>query len=242
MIVGRGGTTAVSDLLSGHGLAGTAGPQRTITKRGNPRAPARGRRVTPPGAQTATVVGGPSGVRGVDPVAVPRWSAASTCHPRHDPALAPGVGEATLDSASRPPTRRPTYGTAAAPVGAATGCRELLVGVTGESTANSLGLATRVGPVPCGRFSSTLASIRPAPRRAQLAAIPAGTSPRHAGHRLLLRRHPAPAAVICAVRGRTRDSSRVRSRSHCPPEWCLGCSAGAELSEGPRRPRISSGC
>jgi transposase len=35
----------------------------------------------------------------------------------------------------------------------------------------------------------------------------------------------------------TRDSSRPRSRSHCPPQWCLGCSAGGEVSDGPRRPR-----
>jgi predicted ATP-dependent endonuclease of OLD family len=38
MIVGRGGTTAVSDLPAGPGLAGTAGPQRTIKERRNPRA------------------------------------------------------------------------------------------------------------------------------------------------------------------------------------------------------------
>jgi putative transposase len=62
MIVGRGGTTAISDLPAAHGLAGTSGPQRTIEKRGDPRAAPRGRRVTPPGAQTATVLGGPGGV------------------------------------------------------------------------------------------------------------------------------------------------------------------------------------
>ena len=69
MIVGCGSTTAVSDLPAGHGLAGTAGSQRTIEKRGNPRAAPRARRVAPPGEQTATVLGGPGGVRGTDPVA-----------------------------------------------------------------------------------------------------------------------------------------------------------------------------
>jgi transposase InsO family protein len=73
MIVGRGGTTAVSDLPAGHGLAGNAGPQRTIEECGDPRAAPRGGRVAPPG-ETATVVGGPGGVCGVDPVAVPSLS------------------------------------------------------------------------------------------------------------------------------------------------------------------------
>jgi hypothetical protein len=47
MIVGRGGTTAVSNLPTSHGLAGTAGPQRPIKERGNPRAAPRSHRVTP---------------------------------------------------------------------------------------------------------------------------------------------------------------------------------------------------
>src|SRR5437588_6702855 len=119
MIVGRGGTTAVSDLPAGHGLAGTAGPQRTIKERGNPRAATRGRRVTPSGAQTATVLGGPGGVGGADRVAVPGLPNASDRHPGHDLAVAPGSGEATLDSAPRPPKRWPAHGTGAAPVGAA---------------------------------------------------------------------------------------------------------------------------
>ena len=101
MIVGRGGTTAVSDLPAGHGLAGTAGTQLTIEERGNSCAPARGRRVTPPGAQTATVLGGSGGVRGTDPVAIPDLPTAPHRHPRHYLALAPRSGEATLDSAPR---------------------------------------------------------------------------------------------------------------------------------------------
>jgi Integrase core domain len=71
MIVGRGGTTAVSNLPSAHGLAWTACPQRTIEERGDPRAPPRGRRVTPPDEQTTTVLGGPGGVRSTNPVTVP---------------------------------------------------------------------------------------------------------------------------------------------------------------------------
>jgi len=99
MIVGRGGTTAISDLLAAHGLARAARPQRTIEKRGNPRAPPRGRRVTPPGEQTANVLGGPGGVRGTDPIAVPSLPTASDRHPCHDLAVAPGPGETTLDPA-----------------------------------------------------------------------------------------------------------------------------------------------
>jgi putative transposase len=84
MIVDRGGTTAVSDLSTAHSLAGTAGPQRTIKQRGNPRASARGRRVTPPGQQTPTVVGRPGRVRSLasegmrilrTPVRAPRTNA-----------------------------------------------------------------------------------------------------------------------------------------------------------------------
>jgi hypothetical protein len=62
MIVGRGGTTAVSHLPAGHGLAGTAGPQRTIKECRDSRIGARGRCITPPGAQTATVLGRPGSV------------------------------------------------------------------------------------------------------------------------------------------------------------------------------------
>src|SRR5205085_3605599 len=96
---GRGGTTAISDLPAGPGLAGTAGPQCTIEKCGNPRAAPRGGGVAPPGQQTTTVLGGSGGVCGVDPVAVRGLSTASDRHPGHDPAVAPGSGEATLDSA-----------------------------------------------------------------------------------------------------------------------------------------------
>jgi len=55
--VGRGGTIVVSDLPAGHGLAGTAGPQWAIEECGDPCAASRGGRVTPSGAQTATVPG-----------------------------------------------------------------------------------------------------------------------------------------------------------------------------------------
>jgi hypothetical protein len=129
MIVGRGGTTAVPDLPAGHGVAGTAGPQRTIKERGNPRTASRGHRVTPPGQQTTTVLGRSSGVRGTDRVAVPGLSTASHRHPRHHRAMAPRPGEATLDPAPRPPKRRPAHPTRAAPVGPAPGGRELLLGL-----------------------------------------------------------------------------------------------------------------
>jgi putative transposase len=66
MIVGRGGTTVVSDLPASPGVAGTAGSPRTIKERGNPRAASRSRRITPPGQQTTTVLGRPRGVRSAD--------------------------------------------------------------------------------------------------------------------------------------------------------------------------------
>src|SRR2546421_1763839 len=125
MIAGRGGTTAVSDLPTSDGLAGTASSQRTIEERGNPRARARGRRITPPDAQTATVLGG---VCSTDTVTVPSWPIASDRHPGHHLAVAPGSGEAALDSAPRPSKRRPPHPTRAASVGAAAGRRELLLG------------------------------------------------------------------------------------------------------------------
>src|SRR4051794_3979667 len=111
MIVARGDTTAISDLPTGHGLAGTAGPQRTIKERGNPRAAPRSRRVTPPGQQTATVLGRPGSVRSTDPIALPGLPTASHRHPGHDHAVAPALGETTLDPAPASPKRRPAHGT-----------------------------------------------------------------------------------------------------------------------------------
>src|SRR5581483_6519283 len=80
-IVGRSGTTVVSDLPAGHGLAGAAGPRCTLEECGDSCAAPRGRRVTPPGEQTATVVGGPGGGCGTDPVPVLRLLTASDRHP-----------------------------------------------------------------------------------------------------------------------------------------------------------------
>jgi hypothetical protein len=90
MIVGRGGTTAVSDLPTSHGLARSAGSQRTIKECRDPRAALRGRPVTPPGQQTATVLGRPGRVRSLDPVAVFRLSTAS--HPSPPPRSCGGTG------------------------------------------------------------------------------------------------------------------------------------------------------
>jgi hypothetical protein len=101
MIVDRDGTTAIFDLPTSHGLAGTTRTQRAIQKRGNSCAPTRGHRVTPPGQQTATVLGGSSGVRGTDPIAVPGLPITSDPHPGHHLAVAPRPGEATLDPARR---------------------------------------------------------------------------------------------------------------------------------------------
>jgi hypothetical protein len=175
MIVGRGGTTAISDLPTAHSLAGTAGSQRTLEECGDPRAPARGRRVTPPG-ETATVLGGPGGVRGTDPVTVPSLSTASDRHPGHHLAVAPGLGEATLDSARG----HRSGGRRAAPE-----LRRLVLRlptencswVTGGSTANSLGLATRLRLVSCGRFSSEPASIPLRPATGQAGGNSCGYKP-----------------------------------------------------------------
>jgi hypothetical protein len=98
-------------------------------KRGNPRAPSRGGRVTPPGQQTATVLGRPGGIRGAGSLTVPDLPIASDRHLRYDPAVAPGLGEATLDPAPASPNWRPAHPTRAAPVGAAAGRRELFVGL-----------------------------------------------------------------------------------------------------------------
>jgi hypothetical protein len=157
MIVGRGGTTAVSDLPAAHGLAGTAGPQLTIEERGDPRAPPRGRRVTPPGEQTATDLGRPGDVRGTDPLTVPSR-------------------ETTLDPASTPPNRRPPHSTRAAPIGPAAGRRELLLGLptdprrTRRARLPGSGKYGVVDPEPSRHRP------RPSPRRAKLAAFPARAS------------------------------------------------------------------
>src|SRR5205823_1301787 len=95
---------------------------------GDPGAPARGRRAPSPGQAAAAVVGGSGGVRGIDSAAVPGLPAASDRYARHDLAVAPGPGHATLDPAP-PPHRRPSHGTRTAPVGPAAGLGELLLGL-----------------------------------------------------------------------------------------------------------------
>jgi hypothetical protein len=100
MIARRGIATAVSDLSAAHLLARPVGPQLTIEERGDPGAAPRGRRTPSPAEQTAAVLGRPSGVRGADPVAVPGWPIASDRHPGDGAALAPGLGDPTLDAGS----------------------------------------------------------------------------------------------------------------------------------------------
>jgi hypothetical protein len=73
-------------------------------------------------------VGGSGGVRGTDSAGVPGLPAASDRHPRHDRAMAPGPGQATLDPTS-PSHRRPSHGARTAPVGPAAGRRELHLGL-----------------------------------------------------------------------------------------------------------------
>jgi hypothetical protein len=134
-----------------------------------------------------TVLGRPCGVRGIDPVAVARLPTASHRRPGHDPAVAPGLGETTLDPTPRPPTRRPAHPAGAAPVGPATDRREPLLGLPTHPR------RTRWAWLPDRSqyrvVDSQASRHRPcsSPRRAQLAVIPAGTSPRRSRHRLLLR-------------------------------------------------------
>jgi Integrase core domain len=74
-------------------------------------------------------------------------------------------------------------------------------------------------------------------RWVKLAAIAAGISPGHSCHRLLLCRHAAAVAVVCAVCGGTRDLPRPRPRSHRELQRCLGGLAGPQFCHRPRRPR-----
>jgi hypothetical protein len=101
----------------------------TSEERGDPGAAARGRRVTPSGEQTASVLGRPSGVRGTGPVTVPGWPTASDRHPRHDLAVARGPGIATLDPAPPAPNRRPRHRPRTTPTDPATGRGELFLGI-----------------------------------------------------------------------------------------------------------------
>ena len=144
-------------------VMGTAGPQRTIKECRDSRVAARGRCVTPPGMQTATVLGRPGSVCGTDPVVVPSLPRASDRHPGHDRAVAPRPGDATLDPASRPPKRRPAHPTGAAPVGAAAGRREPLLGLPADP-----GRTCRAWLPGCGQYGvvdSPAAGIDP-PRAA----------------------------------------------------------------------------
>src|ERR1700709_2488892 len=102
MIVGRGGTTTVFDLPAGHVLAGTAGPRCTFEQCGDPRAAPRGRRVAPSDEQTATVLGGPRGVRGVDPVAVPACRLHRSVTPAASVGAAAGRRELLLGLSTHP--------------------------------------------------------------------------------------------------------------------------------------------
>ncbi|MDQ3904174.1 MAG: hypothetical protein M3300_01680 [Actinomycetota bacterium] len=85
--------------------------------------------------------------------------------------MAPGLGEATLDPAPKSPHQRPAHNTRAAAVGAAAGHREFFLGLPANPW------RTRwVGyQIAASTVWSILqrAGIDPAPRRAQLAAIPA---------------------------------------------------------------------
>jgi hypothetical protein len=141
-------------------MARSAGSQRTIKERRDPRAAPRGRPVTPPGQQTTTVLGRPSSVRSLGPVTVLRLSTASHRHPGHHRALAPELVKRRWTQ----PRHHRSGGRRTPPE-----LRRLVLRLAAEnscwvidaSMANSPDLATRSRQVPCGRFSSEPASIPP---------------------------------------------------------------------------------
>jgi hypothetical protein len=107
-------------------------------------------------------VGGSGGGRGTDSAAVPGLSAASDRYARHDRAMAPGPGQATLDL-PRSAHRRAPYGTRTAPVGPAAAAENSSWGyrrIHGE-------LARLGYPIAPSTVWSILkrAGIDPAPRR-----------------------------------------------------------------------------
>ena len=156
--------------------------------------------------------------------------------PGHNRAVAPGPGEATLDPAPTSPNRRPAHHlTGAAAVGAARGRRELALGLPAHPQRTRPARLPDRGKYRVVDSQASRHRSRASPRRAKLAAIPAGTSPGHSGHRLLLRRHATAPTAVCAVRSGAGNPTRSPPGSHRRPEWCLGCPAGAEFSDGPRR-------
>jgi hypothetical protein len=137
-------------------------------------------------------------------------------HPRHA-AVAPGSGEATLDSAPRSSKRWPAHPTGPALVGAAVGRRELLLGL---STHPGRTRHTRIADRGQFRLVDSSASRHrfPRARRAKLAPFPAGASPEHSHHRLLWRRHATAPPAVRAVRSRTRHPPRPPPRRHDQPQ------------------------
>jgi len=97
-----------------------------------------------PGEQVTSVLGGPSGVRDAGPGCCPGWSVPSNRHLWHGLAVASGPGETTPDPAA-PPHRRPCHDFRTAPVGAAAGRRELLVGYRRIQT-ELAGLGYQIAP------------------------------------------------------------------------------------------------
>ena len=91
----------------GHPVLLVPGPSLTFEERGDSGAPARGDRVASPGSPTTTV-GGPSGVRGADPVAVPRPLACSppAASPDTDAVSTPAYTQSETDKRIKPPQEK----------------------------------------------------------------------------------------------------------------------------------------
>src|SRR6266511_3139166 len=77
--------------------------------------------------------------------------------------------------------------------------------------------------------------LGPAPRRAQLAVVPAPAGHWHPCLRLLHRGHGLSAAIVRPVLYRAWQSTRAPGRRHAAPDRVVGCPAGPEHGRRPRR-------
>ena len=140
------------------------------------------------------------------------------------------------------PRRPRSGGLRVAPVGAAVGRREPLMGLPAYPRRTRWTWLSDCGKY--GVVDSEAGRHRPgpSPRRAKLAAVHASASPEHSRHRLLLCRHPAAPAVVRAIRGGARDPSRPPPESPPTPAVPGWPSRRATLSWTSATARLNSRC